>query len=113
MVLKFSPEFRRDLRAEKSYYTEHDAAEYAKEITKRILDACSDLKKCPQKGKSAAERFEIDTDMLFLVIERYIVFYRIDGEEIEIIRLFDTRRNILFHMFGIDTNDPESDDYWN
>ena len=50
--------------------------------------------------------------MLFFVIERYIVFYRIDGEEIEIIRLFDTRRNILFHMFGIDNSDPGSEDYW-
>ena len=47
MILKFTPEFRRDLRAEKSYYTEHDAAGYAKEIVKRILDACSDLKAFP------------------------------------------------------------------
>jgi len=112
MILKFSPEFRKDLRAEKTYYIEHDAAEYAKITVKKILDACFDLKRFPDKGKSAAERFEIDTDMLFLAIEKYIVFYRINRNEIEVIRLIDTRRNILFHMFGMDTSDPEAEDYW-
>ena len=112
MTLKYSPEFRRDLRRQKAYYTKHGAKEYADSIGIRILGACSDLKSFPENGMSAADRFEIKTDMLFLVVERFLIFYRIDQDIIEIIRLFDTRTDILFRMFGVDTDDPKSEAYW-
>ena len=50
--------------------------------------------------------------MLFLVIKDYIVFYRVTNETIDIVRLFNTRMNILFRMFGINTSDPESESFW-
>ncbi len=112
MRLQFSPEFRRDLRSEKSYLTEHTSKDYADKVGIIILKECSSLKDFPHKGKSASERFEIDTDMLFLVIKDYIVFYRVTNETIDIVRLFNTRMNILFRMFGIDTSDPESESFW-
>ena len=73
---------------------------------------CSALKDFPEKGKSTSERFLIDTDMRFIVIRDYIIFYRINDDAIEVIRLFNTKMNILFRMFGIDTSDPESEAFW-
>ena len=112
MKVVYTPEFRRDLRAIKSYYLKNDAKEYAKKLGIGILTACAELKDCPQKGPEASKRFGVDTDMRYLVLGQYIVFYRIDDETIEIIRIFDTRTNIIFRMFGIDDSDPESEKYW-
>ncbi len=112
MKLVYTPEFRQDLRAIKSYYLKKDAKEYAKNLGIKVLTACTELKDCPQKGKEASKRFGIDADMRFLVLGRYMIFYRIDDETIEIIRIFDTRTNIIFRIFGIDNSDTESEDYW-
>lgn len=112
MILKYTPEFRRDLRTEKTYYAKLDAIEYADTLGKKILTACADLKSFPDKGKSAAKRFGIDTDMMYLVVDMYLIFYRTESDVIEVVRLFNTQTNILFHMFGIDTRDPESESYW-
>ncbi len=112
MIVIYTPEFRRDLRAEKSYYIKHNAAQYANEIGKRLLTACASLKKSPNSGKSAAERFGIDTDMKYLVVERYMIFYRVEANAVEVVRLFNTQTNILFHLFGVDTTDLESEAYW-
>jgi len=112
MILKYTPEFRRDLRTEKAYYINHDAVQYANEIGKKILSACANLKEYPHYGESAAERFDIDTDMMYFVVGRYMIFYRIEADVIEIVRLFNTQTNILFRMFGIDSTDYESEAYW-
>ena len=112
MIVQYTPEFRRDLRKLKTRL-ENEGFPSADTIGKDILTACSDLKNNPEKGLSAADRFEIDTDMQFLILGMNIVFYRINGETIEIVRLFDTRTDILFRLFGIESSDPESEEYWN
>ena len=113
MKLQFSPEFRKDLRLEKAYLNKNISKDYADKVGIRILKECSSLKDFPHKGKSVSERFDIDSDMLFLVINDYMVFYRVTDDTIDMVRLFNTKMNILFRMFGIDTSDPDSDDYWN
>jgi plasmid stabilization system protein ParE len=113
MILQFSPEFRRDLRREKIYLAEHESKEYADKIGITILNECVALKSFPRKGKLASERFEIETDLRFLVVNEFMIFYSVNEDSINIVRLFNTKMDILFRMFGIDTSDPDSDDYWN
>ena len=111
MMLHFSPEFRRDLRELKARLKQQ-GFKSADTVGKDILSACSDLKTFPGKGLSAADRFEMDTDMKCLILGKNIVFYRINKDMVEVVRLFDTRTNILFRMFGIDDSNPDSEEYW-
>ena len=111
MRVHFTPEFRRDLRKLKHYLNEQ-GFHNADKVGKEILTECSDLKNFPHKGKSAYERFGIETDMKYLILGQNLIFYRINAGFVEIIRLFDTRSNIAFRMFGIDIKDPESEEFW-
>lgn len=111
MRVRFTPEFRRDLRKLKHYLKEQ-GFENADKVGKEILTGCSDLKNFPNKGKSASDRFDIETDMKYLILGQNLIFYRVNEEFVEVIRLFDTRSNILFQMFGIDIRDPESEEFW-
>ncbi len=109
MNIRFSPEFRRDLRRLKTYLKQQ-GFKSADTIGKDILRSCNELKRFPEKGKSVSERFGIDIDMLFLVVGKNIIFYRIEDEFIEIVRMFDTRMDIMFRMFGIEADGSEEQD---
>ncbi len=111
MIVRFTPEFRRDLRNLR-LYLKKQGFKSADTIGKDVLQACSNLKNNPQIGLSASERFGIETDMMFLILGKNIVFYRTEKDYIEIVRMLDTRTNIMFRMFGIDAGDTSSEEYW-
>ena len=106
MKLRYTPEPRRDLRRIKAFKLKNGGD--PDKATTSISKACSGLKGTPDIGVSARERYGVDTDMDVLFHEIYAIFYRITDDYVEIIRIFDTREDIMFHMFGIDeTTDSE------
>ena len=66
MKIRYTPEFRRDLRKIKAYLVQN-GIKSASTIGSAVMQACSDLKCFPDKGESAAERYGVDTDMLFFI----------------------------------------------
>ncbi len=98
MKLRYTPESRRDLRTIQAFIINNDG-DPTKPLAS-LTDACSSLKQTPEIGVSASKRYGVDTDMLVLFHDRYAVFYRLNDNFVEIVRIFDTRMDIMFHMFG-------------
>lgn len=44
-------------------------------------------------------KFDVDTDMRYLISSNYIVFYRKDNDTIKIIRILDARINYIKYLF--------------
>lgn len=109
MILRYTPEARRDLRGIKKYLSENADTAFADKIGQSIVEACSGLKDTPYIGVTTMERYDIQTDMRILIIGRYIAFYRIHKDVVEVVRIFDTSMDIMFRMFGIDES---TDDEW-
>lgn len=100
MKLVFSPQSRKDLREIKSYIAiSLSSPQAAENIVSKILKSCLSLKSFPNLGAEMKNKFDVDTDMRYLISSNYIVFYRKDNDTIKIIRILDARINYIKYLF--------------
>ena len=64
-----------------------------------IVDTISLLKDNPYLGPKMSDRFNIDTSLRYLIVSKQIVFYDINEDNIEIIRILDSRQDYLSLLF--------------
>ena len=77
MKLRFTPRAMNDLTAIRRFIRdEYGNPKAAKRITDSIFAQCANLKQFPQSGTALSARFEIDTDVRYLVCEGYMIFCR-------------------------------------
>ena len=71
----------------------------AKKLKTNIVDTISLLKDNPYLGSKMSGRFNIDTSLRYLIVSKQIVFYDINEDNIEIIRILDSRQDYLSLLF--------------
>lgn len=71
----------------------------AKKLKTNIVDTISLLKDNPYLGLKMSGRFNIDTSLRYLIVSKQIVFYDINEDNIEIIRILDSRQDYLSLLF--------------
>ena len=71
----------------------------AKKLKSNIVDTISLLKDNPYLDSKMSDRFNIDTPFRYLVISKQLVFYNINKENIEILRILDSRQDYLSLLF--------------
>lgn len=99
--IKFSPEAITDLQQTKAYIMEELCNEQAAvgtlaKITKRIRQ----LSDFPEIGAPLSSIVDFETDYRFLVCGNYTVFYRIENQTVNIVRVLYGRRNFMQILFG-------------
>ena len=57
------------------------------------------LKNNPYLGPKMSDRFDIDTPFRYLIVSKQLVFYNVNEENIEIIRILDSRQDYLSLLF--------------
>ena len=102
----YTPEAEDDLAGIKEYITEQlenpiAAVNTVMSITKRIRR----LEQFPDMGAHVSSVVSIVTDYRFLVCGNYLAFYRIDGNDVKIIRVLYGRRDYVRILFGESTPD--------
>ncbi len=83
-----------------------------KEIIRGIFKDIRRLAKYPYTDIKLFERFDIETDYKCIFTHRNYVFYRIEGDNIKVIRVLDNKRDFLYILFGIRMSSDESEEYW-
>ena len=71
----------------------------AKRLKSNIVDTISLLKDNPYLEPKMSDRFNIDTPLRYLVVSKQLVFYDINKDNIEIIRILDSRQDYLSLLF--------------
>jgi len=99
--IQYTPEAEDDLAGIKEYITEQlvnpvAAVNTVTKITKRIRE----LEKFPELGASLSSIINVVTDYRFFVCAKYRAFYRIDGNDVYIIRILYGRRDYITILFG-------------
>ena len=99
--VRYTPEAEDDLVEIKSYISDQllnpaAAIQLLTKITKRIRA----LEQFPEMGAPLSSVIGIETEYRFLVCANYIVFYRIEGNHINIIRILYGRRDYVSILFG-------------
>ena len=114
MYVDLSPEALADLQYLKSDISSEFGEKTATKVLKGIMSDLHNLELFPGSGSNEIFRkFSIDTDYLYLVTHKNLAFYRIEGENMHIIRILDERRDILHVLLGIKVvPDNDDEDYW-
>lgn len=100
MRLRYTAEALQDLRAVRYYI--HKVLrnpQAAQRISREIVDRCGTLCDFPLLGASLETKISAPTDYRFLPCEKYIVFYRIEGDYISIERILNGRQDYLHILF--------------
>ena len=71
----------------------------AKRLKSNIVDTISLLKDNPYLEPKMSDRFNIDTPLRYLVVSKQLVFYDINEDNIEILRILDSRQDYLSLLF--------------
>ena len=73
----------------------------AKKLTRSIAQAVSLLADNPYMGTPLNSKFDVDTDLRFLVVSKQLVFYRVAeaDERIDVTRVLDGRQDYMAILF--------------
>ena len=73
----------------------------AQKLVSSVLHDVSLLAHNPRMGTALNSRFDVDSDLRFIVVSKQLVFYQIvDDDLISIVRILDGRRDYLSILFG-------------
>lgn len=73
----------------------------AQKLTESILRAVSLLADNPEMGVPLSSKFDVDSDLRFLIVSKQLVFYRVEGEtQISVVRVLDGRQDYMSVLFG-------------
>lgn len=72
----------------------------AKKLTKRVVQAVSLLADDPYMGTPLAGRFDVESDLRYLLVSEQLIFYRVvEGNHIEVTRVLNGRQDYLAILF--------------
>jgi plasmid stabilization system protein ParE len=108
--IHYTPEAESDLADIKRYISEElenpvAALNTVTKIAKRVRK----LAQFPEIGTRLSSVINIVTDYRFLVCANHLAFYRIDGDDVYIIRVLYGRRDYATILFGETPQDEETE----
>lgn len=77
-----------------------------KEITNRVRQ----LAMFPMSGRNLSEIIDVQTDYYFLICKKNYVFYRIENNEVLVIRILSEKQDYMKVLFGISNVLGDEDD---
>jgi len=97
----FSPEAIKDLEETKAYITKELCNEQAAiKTVSKILKNIRMLSQFPESGALLSSIVDFDTNYRFLACGNYVAFYRLEGLQVDIVRILYGRRNFMQILFG-------------
>lgn len=87
------------LNTENYIISQSNNKQAAQKLKSTLVNTISLLKDNPYLGPKMLDRFHVDTSLRYLVISKQLVFYNIKNDNIEIIRILDSRQDYLSLLF--------------
>lgn len=83
------------LNAENYIISRFNNKQAAQKLKSTLVNTIALLKDNPYLGPKMSDRFNVDTPLRYFVISKQLVFYNIKNDNIEIIRILDSRQDYL------------------
>ena len=110
--LVYSPDYTEKMRKMKQRLTLMFDEKVSNRVIKEIGSKVRSLKQNEKIGISVREMYGVDSDFLFVFIEKNYVFYLIEPEYIKIVNIYNEKEDFMRQLFNIKTTSQESEDYW-
>lgn len=88
--LIWSPQARTNLQDIWSYYAKEASLEVADQVLERIAKSCELLLRFPERGRRCDELLD---GARFLVVGPHLAFYRINGENVEVLHVLHGKQD--------------------
>jgi len=99
--INFSPNALEDMKGIKAYITDELCSEQSAINTiEKIMKRIRQLEDFPESGAPLSSVVNLEVPYRFLVCGNYIAFYKVEGDEVHIIRVLYGRRNFMQILFG-------------
>lgn len=101
MRIEYKSAALRDITQRRDYIAhELNNGPAAQKLVASILRAVSLLADNPRMGAPLSGKYDIETDIRFLIVAKQFVFYRVvDDELISVIRILDGRQDYMAILF--------------
>ena len=99
--INFTPDALQDMKEIKAYITDELCSEQsAINTVEKIMKRIRQLGSFPESGAPLSSIINLEVPYRFLVCGNYTAFYKVDGDEVYIIRVLYGRRNFMQTLFG-------------
>lgn len=99
--INFTPDALEDMKEIKAYITDELCSEQsAINTTQKIMKRIRQLADHPEIGAPLSSIMNLEVPYRFLVCGNYTTFYKVEGDEVYIIRVLYGRRNFMKILFG-------------
>lgn len=99
--INFTPDALEDMKGIKAYITDELCCEQSAINTiEKIMKQIRMLSDFPEMGAPLSSVINLQTPYRFLVCGNYTAFYKVEGNEVHIIRVIYGRRNFMQILFG-------------
>ena len=99
--INFTPDAMEDMKQIKAYITDELCSEQsAINTTQKIMKRIHQLAEFPEIGAPLSSIINLEVPYRFLVCGNYTTFYKVEGDEVHIIRVLYGRRNFMQILFG-------------
>lgn len=110
--LIYTPKALEDLQGVRDYVVKQFGECKAKDIVKEIASTIRQLEIFADEGPSLEKLIDHPTDYRYLVVRPNYVFYRVEGDDVRIIRILNEKQDFLQILFGISSISEEGEEYW-
>lgn len=108
MKIRYTPEALHDLQnISTSIMEKFNDEKVEKRVLKNITKAVRGLEIFPYKGVEVQTTVNLVTDYRYLFSEKNYVFYRIDKEEVSVIRILNEKQDFMRVLFGISETEEQ------
>lgn len=113
MRIEYKSAAVRDIAQKKEYLeTVLKNKQAAQKLAAAILQAVSLLASNPYMGAELRSKYDVDTDLRFLIVAKQLVFYRVVDEAlISVVRILDGRQDYMALLFGDISDPPQEEDH--
>ena len=99
--INFTPDAMEDMKQIKAYIIDELCSEQsAINTTQKIMKRIRQLGSFPDIGAPLSSIINLEVPYRFLVCGNYTAFYKVEGDEVHIIRVLYGRRNFMQILFG-------------
>lgn len=84
----------------------------AKKSLKALTSTARQLEQFSREGLRLEDILQVATDYCYLFVKPNYIIYRIEGQEIKIIRILNEKQDFMQTLFGLSSISDEGVEHW-
>jgi toxin ParE1/3/4 len=108
--VEYSPKALEDLKNINDYIITNWGENVAKKVLKKVTSNVRRLEKYPLSGVELGKLIGVQTDYRYIFLEKNYVFYRLEDDKVQVVRVLNEQQDYMNQLFRKDTVSADYED---